>query len=63
MIPAPVLALLIAEAPTLIADVTALFKKHPALTPETLGSLAAGVYAANADTRAVIAADQTGPTT
>lgn len=52
------IALLIQEAPTLIADVVALFKKHPALTPDMLAAMAPAVYASNADTRATVAADE-----
>ena len=52
------IALLIQEAPVLIEDIVSLFKKHPALTPETLTTLAQAVYATNADTRATVAADQ-----
>lgn len=52
------IALLIQEAPVLYADIAALFKKHPALTPETLSALALAVFATNQDTRTVIAGDQ-----
>lgn len=55
----PVLVqLLITEAPVLIEDIVSLFKKHPALTPDALAALAVPVYAANADTRATVAADE-----
>ncbi len=52
------IALLIQESPVLIADIVALFKKHPALTPDALSALAQPVYAANSDTRATVAADE-----
>ena len=52
------IALLIQESPVLIADIVSLFKKHPALTPDALAALAQPVYAANADTRATVAADE-----
>jgi len=53
-----IIALIIQEAPVLAADIIALFKKHPALTPETLAALAQPIYATNADTRATVATDQ-----
>jgi hypothetical protein len=54
----PLIALLLQEAPVLAEDIWNLFKKHPALTPETLSTLASVVYATNADTRSTVAADQ-----
>ncbi len=55
---AVLLPLLIQEAPVLIEDIIALFKKHPALTPDTLALIVAQVHSTNADTAATIAADQ-----
>ena len=52
------IALLIQESPTIAADIIGLFRKHPALTPETLNALAQAVYVTNADTRATAAQDQ-----
>lgn len=52
------LNLIIAEAPVLFEDIVALFKKHPALTPDALAALAPAVYATNADTRATVTTDQ-----
>ena len=52
------LPVLIEEAPILIADITALFKKHPALTPDALALLGAAIHSANAAGLATIAADQ-----
>ena len=54
----PLIPLLISEAPTLIADIVALFKKHPALTPDTLALIVAQIHSTNQDTLATIAADQ-----
>lgn len=53
-----IIALLIQEAPVLVSDVVALFKKHPALTPDLLAALAPAVYSTNVDTRATVVADQ-----
>jgi hypothetical protein len=53
-----VISLLIQEAPVLVEDIMALFKKHPALTPDTLATVAQVVYATNADTRTTVAADE-----
>ena len=50
--------LIIQESPILIADIIALFQKHPALTPDTLALIVAQVHSVNADTAATIAADQ-----
>ncbi len=50
--------LVIAESPVLIADIVALFQKHPALTPDTLALLVAQIHSTNQDTAATIAADQ-----
>ena len=49
---------LISEAPVLIADIVALFKKHPALTPDTLALIVSQVHTTNAATEATIAADE-----
>jgi hypothetical protein len=54
----PLLPLLISEAPVLIADIVALFKKHPALSPDTLAMIVAQVHSVNTDTATIIAADQ-----
>lgn len=53
-----VIQLIIQEAPALIADIEALFAKHPTLTPDVLGALVAATHTVNADTAATIAADQ-----
>ena len=53
-----VISLLIQEAPVLVEDIVSLFKKHPALTPETLAAVAQVVYATNADTRTTVATDE-----
>ena len=53
-----VISLLIQEAPVLVEDIVALFKKHPALTPETLAAVTQVVYATNADTRTTVATDE-----
>ncbi len=53
-----IINLLVAEAPVLVEDIVALFKKHPQLTPDVLAQLAAAVHAVNADTLKTIAADQ-----
>ena len=53
-----IVALLIQEAPVLIADIVALFRKHPALTPDVLAALVVAVHAVNKDTLDTIAADQ-----
>lgn len=50
--------LLLQEAPVLVADVVALFKKHPALTPDVLAAMAAPVHASIQAELSVIAADQ-----
>ncbi len=55
---AVLLPLLIQEAPVLIEDIIALFKKHPALTPDTLALIVAQIHSTNADTASTIAADQ-----
>ncbi len=52
------LQLIITEAPVLIEDIVALFRKHPALTPEALAALAGPVYTTNAQTRDIVTADQ-----
>jgi len=52
------IALLIQESPVLVEDIIALFRKHPALTPETLSAVAGQVYSTNADTRSTVVADQ-----
>ena len=57
----PILQLAITLEPLivpLIADVAALFKKHPQLTSDALSGLIAEIHATNADTLATIAADQ-----
>ena len=54
----PFIPLIISEAPVLIADIVTLFKKHPALTPDTLALISAQIHSVNADTQSVIAADQ-----
>ncbi len=58
MAAAIIVPILIQEAPVLIADIVALFKKHPALTPEVLAALVLAVHATNQDTLATIAADK-----
>ncbi len=58
MAAAIIVPILIQEAPVLIADIVALFKKHPALTPDIMAAVAASVIATIDQTEATIAADQ-----
>ena len=58
MAAAVIVPILIQEAPVLIADIVALFKKHPALTPDVLAALVVAVHATVQDTENIIAADQ-----
>ncbi len=41
-----------------IKDIAALFKAHPALTPDMLLALVTAIHQTNADTLAAIAADE-----
>ena len=52
------LPVLISEAPVLIEDIVALFRKHPTLTPDVLAIIVTHIHSTNADTAATIAADQ-----
>lgn len=45
-------------AMTLAKDIAALFKKHPQLSPDDIALIVGAIHTANADTLAVIAADQ-----
>ena len=54
----PLIPLIISEAPVLIEDIVALFKKHPQLTPDTLATIVAQIHNVNATTQSTIAADQ-----
>ncbi len=45
-------------AMVLAKDVAALFKKHPQLTPEQILSIVTAIHETNADTLAIIEADQ-----
>ncbi len=60
MIPAILQLILTLEplAVPLIKDIASLFKAHPQLTPDMLMALVTAIHQANADTLAVIAADE-----
>lgn len=45
----------------LIKDIASLFKAHPQLTPDMLMALVTAIHSVNADTLAIIAADQATP--
>lgn len=50
--------ILIQESPVLIADIVALFRKHPALPPDIWAALVVAIHATNQDTLNTIATDQ-----